>query len=126
MNNRHTSQKTYLHYNSNTSGLELLYDALDINGIPTPRHVRSSGFTRWGKNQRYWATPCNDGYCFGDFAMGFHQSVFPKKRYSKLDWKELQKLKRWEREKAKALAEQQLQEEKAAEFAGDEFGNYRK
>ena len=56
MNNMPTSQKTYLHYNSNTSGLELLYDALDINGIPTPRHVRSSGFTRWGKNQRYWAT----------------------------------------------------------------------
>lgn len=105
--------------NFEKSSLELLYDALDINGIPTPRHVRSSGFTRWGKNQRYWATPCNDGYCFGDFATGFHQSVFPKKRHSRLDWKESQKLRRWEREKARALAEQHLLEEKAAEKAAE-------
>ncbi|MBO7642400.1 MAG: toprim domain-containing protein [Alphaproteobacteria bacterium] len=119
MNNTSTSQEKHLYCNNNLSSLELLYDALDINGIPTPRHVRSSRFTRWGKNQRYWATPCNDGYCFGDFATGFHQSVFPKKRYSKLDWKESQKLKRWEMEKAKALAEQQLREEKAAELASE-------
>ncbi len=117
MNNTPTSQKTYLHYNSNTSVLELLYDALAKYGIPIPRYIKPSGFTRWGKNQRYWATPCNDGYCFGDFATGFHQFVFPKKHYSRLDWKESQKLKRWEMEKAKALAEQQLREEKAAELA---------
>jgi putative DNA primase/helicase len=119
MNNTSTSQEKHSHYNNNLSSLELLYDALAKYGIPIPRYIKPSGFTRWGKNQRYWATPCNDGYCFGDFATGFHQSVFPKKRYSKLDWKESQKTKRWEKEKAKALAEQQLREEKAAELASE-------
>ena len=69
-----------------SSALELLYGALKEHGIPSPKCIRNIGFTRWGKNGRYWATAYHDGYCFGDFVNGFSSCVFSKKLES--NWKE--------------------------------------
>lgn len=82
MNNKLTSQEAYSHYNNNSITLELLYKAFREYGIPNPTHIKNSGFTRWGKNDRYWLTPYREGYCFGDFVDDFKSCVFPKHWYN--------------------------------------------
>ena len=70
----------------------VLENALNEYRIPYPQNRASSnGFIRWGKNQRYWAIPVDNGYFFGDFAIDLSTAVFPgrdindfdRKRYSK-------------------------------------------
>lgn len=48
-----------------------LEQALASVNMPLPtKHLKPSGFTRWGKNNRYWITPKNTGYYFGDMVSG--------------------------------------------------------
>jgi len=58
--------------------MNILYKALNAHNIPTPdRWLDNGGFTRWGKNSRYWATRLgNDGWCFGDWSTGARHYAF--------------------------------------------------
>lgn len=64
----------------------LLENALREYRIPYPQNRASStGFIRWGKNQRYWAVLVDDGYFFGDFATDLSTMVFPEKKINAFD-----------------------------------------
>ena len=64
----------------------VLENALHEYRIPYPQNRASSnGFIRWGKNQRYWAIPVDDGYFFGDFASDLSTAVFPGKEVGDFD-----------------------------------------
>lgn len=61
--------------------INLLYEALALKGIEQPKQTRlNGGFTRWGKNNRYYAAETKDGegFIFGDWADGWKESVFAK------------------------------------------------
>ncbi len=85
MNNA-TTLTNHNHYTNNISALELFYEALAKHGIPSPKHIKCDGFSRWGKNNRYWAVSCYDGYCFGDYSTKLTAKVFPNKKYSKQEF----------------------------------------
>lgn len=59
--------------------MQTLFNALNAHNIPTPnRKLDNGGFTRWGKNSRYWATRLgNGGWCFGDWTNGVQHYAFP-------------------------------------------------
>lgn len=64
----------------------VLENALHEYRIPYPQNRASSnGFIRWGKNQRYWAIPVDDGYFFGDFVSDLSTAVFPGKEVDDFD-----------------------------------------
>lgn len=53
-------------------------EALSSNNITfPPRGIVHDNFTRWGKNNRYWARAIEDGFVFGDYKEGFSNSWFP-------------------------------------------------
>lgn len=59
--------------------MDFLYTALTENDIPYPPRVNFDGFTRWGKNKRYWLFPVGEGYVFGDWSRNTHAFAFPEK-----------------------------------------------
>lgn len=96
----------------------LLYDGLNKYHIEHPRKkfTTTTGFMRWGKNNRYWATETGDGYTFGDYVTGLKDSIFPKAENS-LSFQEVLQRKKAIQE-AQSKAEQQRlreQEDKAIE-----------
>lgn len=118
MNNKLTSKETHSHYNNNFTALELLYDAFREYGIPNPMHIKNSGFTRWGKNGRYWLTAYREGYCFGDFVNGFSSCIFLKKQYNKHNlWKKLHVVNQAAQTQRTKSAEQREQNKIVAQFA---------
>ena len=58
--------------------MDFLYTALTENNIPYPPCVNFDGFTRWGKNKRYWLFPVGEGYIFGDWSQNTRAFAFPK------------------------------------------------
>ncbi|MDR2077756.1 MAG: DUF927 domain-containing protein [Rickettsiales bacterium] len=93
--------------------MELLNEALSAHSIPLPNSiVGSNNFTRWGKNNCYWARELYDGYVFGDWAEGISEKVFPRRKdeYSKKEWgKRMKEFKRIGEEEEKDRVK--LQEE---------------
>lgn len=66
----------------------ILEQALSQYAIPYPsKAIKETGFTRWGHNNRYWATPINDGWVFGDYTDGISSYCFPESK-SKLSQEE--------------------------------------
>ena len=53
------------------SDINILYEALHDNGIPTPtRDFNALGICRWGEKYRYWAIDLNNaGFAFGDWTI---------------------------------------------------------
>lgn len=58
--------------------MDFLYTALTENNIPYPPCVNFDGFTRWGKNKRYWLFPVGEGFIFGDWSQNTRAFAFPK------------------------------------------------
>lgn len=58
--------------------MDFLYTALTENNIPYPTCVNFDGFTRWGKNKRYWLFPVGEGFIFGDWSQNTRAFAFPK------------------------------------------------
>jgi len=59
--------------------MSLLYTGLAQYHIEQPqRFKQSSGFIRWGKDNRYWAKDVGEGFIFGNFVEGTSESIFPK------------------------------------------------
>lgn len=100
---------------NNTS---LLYDGLNKYHIEHPRKkfTTTTGFMRWGKNNRYWATETGDGYTFGDYVTGLKDSIFSKAENS-LSFQEVLQRKQSIREAQEKAEQQRLkeQEDKAIE-----------
>lgn len=55
-----------------------LESALAAANMMMPPTILSTGFTRWGKNNRWYIIRKGDGYFFGDMATGFKGRWFPK------------------------------------------------
>lgn len=71
---------------------DILLNALTKNNIPHPDNIRLNGFTRWGKNSRYWAIKLNQSdWAFGDFSTGLRAFAFQnnKKSYSSQQYAKL-------------------------------------
>ena len=77
--------------------ISLLAEALAKHHIELPcsaKQKQSNGFSRWGKNNRYWAKEVGegDGYIFGDFVSAFSSYVLPGNRSpNKKEWKKIEK-----------------------------------
>ncbi|MDR2646079.1 MAG: toprim domain-containing protein [Holosporaceae bacterium] len=92
----------------------ILHEALRKYEIPEPQNVSQHGFTRWGRNSRYWAAVVGDGFIFGDFCFGLSESVFPQSN-KQLSRKEIAQRRR---EIEKAVREsQRLREQQQIEAA---------
>jgi putative DNA primase/helicase len=89
----------------------LLYEALAFHGIPIPKRIFNIGFTRWGKNNRYWACPIYDvGFVFGDFVDGLSKRVFQKNDYSPEKLELAKAMVETQRREAQKLLERQQEE----------------
>lgn len=101
--------------------MELLFNALNAHNIPEPnRGIKADGFTRWGKNSRYWAVRLGDaGWCFGDWSTGEQYSVFADPGHTPTpdEKRHLRELLQAEREKYRA--EQTVRQEQAAKGAAN-------
>lgn len=76
---------------SYASGESLLYEALRRYSIKYPPRGVSKRFTRWGRNNRYWAIACYDGYIFGDFATDLVEKIFPDRKCNHAEIKKRQR-----------------------------------
>jgi phage/plasmid primase-like uncharacterized protein len=82
-------------------------DVLAETGIPLPdKPISDTNFTRWGKNQRYYALAIGDGYAFGDWVRDLRETWFPRK------WEALSPSERAQRKVQIRLAEKRLEKEK--------------
>lgn len=56
-----------------------LENALALDSIPVPKQdISSDKFTRWGKNDCFWAKAVCNGFIYGDFSKAVSKSVFPQ------------------------------------------------
>ena len=57
---------------------QFLQERMNQVNVELPdKAIESTGFTRWGHNNRYWLLPVGDGYVFGDWAQDSREFVFP-------------------------------------------------
>lgn len=56
---------------------QFLISALNNYNIELPdKTIETTGFTRWGHNNRYWLLPVGNGYAFGDWSQNINEFVF--------------------------------------------------
>lgn len=97
-------------------------EALALFQIPVPPFsVPNKNFTRWGKNNRYWARAVNEGYIFGDFTEDISTSWFPQtqalQRSKALIKKALAELEEERKERQSRVAEEALRRWELAQSA---------